>query len=210
MQKDSPSQQKKEAINLQVHYETRVKRELPKAPWVLRVTDHGDKQGPVFIIKEKILPGQREDAGDLVAPRSVLKERGLLYGPHLVRCLPILRTILTRVQDHAGIPLELHQFIAGTRIAFRDNLPLDEEAGWKIALIFKLQERINEIDRVELLARRVDRFTREEAGYWYSRITSFGPDANRWAISGMRIMLAGQSKDKAIDTMLEQLRLSFK
>jgi len=106
--------------------------------------------------------------------------------------------------------LELHQFIAGTRIAFRDNLPLDEEAGWKIALIFKLQERINEIDRVELLARRIDRFTREEAGYWYSRITSFGPDANRWAMSGMRIMLAGQPKDKAVDTMLEQLRLSFK
>jgi len=99
--------------------------------------------------------------------------------------------------------------MSGSRITFRGNLPLDDEAGWKIALIFKLQERIIELDRVELLARRVDRFTREEAGYWFSRITSFGPDANRWAISGMRIMLAGQSNDKAIETMLEQLRLSY-
>ena len=209
MDKEKPAQGKKAMQGIKVHYETRVRRELAKAPWVLRITDHNDKQGAIFIIKEKIPPGQREDAGNLIAPRSVMKERGLLYGQQLLRCLPILRTIVARVQDHAGIPLELYQFMSGSRITFRGNLPLDDEAGWKIALIFKLQERIIELDRVELLARRVDRFTREEAGYWFSRITSFGPDANRWAISGMRIMLAGQSNDKAIETMLEQLRLSY-
>ena len=33
----------------------------------------------------------------------------------------------------------------------------------RAAFLFKLQERIREMDRVELIARRVDRFTREEA-----------------------------------------------
>ncbi|NOQ45468.1 MAG: hypothetical protein GQ559_02150 [Desulfobulbaceae bacterium] len=117
----------------------------------------------------------------LKAPRSVLKERGLLYGQPQLRCLPIIRTILSRVQDRSGIPLELHRFLETSRISFRGNLPLEEETGVKLALMFKLQERIKELDRVELLARRIDRFTREEASYWYSRITSFGPVANRWA-----------------------------
>ena len=30
------------------------------------------------------------------------------------------------------------------------------------------------------MARRLARFTREEAVYWLSRTTSFGSDANRW------------------------------
>ena len=41
-----------------------------------------------------------------------------------------------------------------------------EEAGAKLALIFRLQERVTDVDRVELIAQRVARFTREEAAYW--------------------------------------------
>ena len=88
-------------------------------------------------------------------------------------------------------------------------MPLDEEAGVKLALLFKLQERLKELDRIELLARRIDRFTREEAGYWYSRITSFGAAANRWAMAGMKLMLAGQPRDPAVKSMLEKLRTEF-
>jgi predicted YcjX-like family ATPase len=73
-------------------------------------------------------------------------------------------------------------------------------------LIFRLQERILDLDRVELIARRVARFTREEAVYWLSRMISFGPDANRWAISGLRIMLGGQAKDTAVERMLARLK----
>jgi len=118
--------------------------------------------------------------------------------------LPIVKTILTRVSDPGGIPLEFNQFLNGKRISFRGNLPLDEEAGYKLTLMFKLQERIKDLDRVELIARRVDRFTREEAAYWCSPMTSFGDAANRWAMAGMKIMLAGQPGDPNVPMMLEE------
>ncbi len=187
----------------------RIKKSLSKYPWALRITEHRDKPAPVMIVKERILSEQRVDTDNLVAPRSVLKERGLLYGPPQVRCLPVIRTILTRICDKAGIPLELQQLLQGKRISFRGNLPLDEEAGCKLALLFKLQERIKEVDRVELIARRVDRFTREEAAYWHSRITSFGDAANRWAATGMKVMLAGQARDPNVAIMLEELRQKY-
>ena len=62
------------------------------------------------------------------------------------------------------------------------------------------------MDRVELIARRVDRFSREEAAYWLSRVTQYGKSANRWARAGMRLILGGQPGDKAVVKMLEQLR----
>lgn len=195
--------------DLETHYIRQVKPEISIVPWVLRVTEHKGKPLPLFIIKERIMPDQRTNSKDLIAPRSILKERGLLYGQPQLRCLPVIRTILARVCNHAGIPLELNQFISSKRITFRDNLPLDNEAGCKLALIFKLQERIKDLDRVELIARRVDRFSREEAGYWYSRISTFGEAANRWAMAGMKVMLGGQPKDPNIETMLDNLRQSY-
>ena len=142
------------------HYQSRVRPELSKAPWVLRITEHKDKSVPVFIIKERIHPDQRTDTDDLVAPRSVLREKGLLYGRHQHRCLPIIRTILG--PDHRPKPDSAGAWgstSAGGASNFAAILPLDAEAGCKLALIFKLQERIKELDRVELIARRVDRFT---------------------------------------------------
>jgi hypothetical protein len=200
---------KESKVGLDAHYQKNVRKQLRKAPWVLRVTEHSDKPIPVFLTKQRILPDQRSDADDLIAPRSILLERGLLYGPSQLRCLPIIRTILTRVSDPAGIPLELNQFLNGKRIVFRGNLPLDEEAGCKLALLFKLQERVKDMDRVELIARRVDRFTREEAAYWYSRMTSFGDAANRWAMAGMKIMLSGQPGDPNVPIMLEELQQKY-
>ncbi len=200
------SAKRKKAPPAQAHYKQKVLPEISKSPWVLRVTEHKDRPVPVFVIKQRLWPDQRTDTDDLVAPRSVLKERGLLYGPAQQRCLPVLRTILSRVADYRGVPLELAQYVSGSRITFRGNLPGDEEAGYKLALIFKLQERIKEMDRVELIARRVDRFTREEAGYWYSRMTTFGEAANRWAAAGMKTMLAGPPHDPHLETMLADLR----
>lgn len=200
------TRQPSKAKSIKIHYQQKVKPEIPGAPWVLRITEHKDKPAPVLIIKQRILPDQRTDTDDLVAPRSVLKESGLLYGPQLLRCLPVLRTIVSRINDYQGISLDLQQYLNGARITFRGNLPVDEEAGYKIALIFKLQERIKELDRVELIARRVDRFTREEAGYWHSRMTTYGDAANRWAAAGMKIMLAGHSKDGNIEKMLAKLQ----
>ncbi len=198
-----------ENSKLHQHYKTTVKKEISSAPWVLRVTEHSDRPVPVMIIKQRIAPWDRDDAEKLKAPRSVLRERGLFYGPGQLRCLPVIRTMVSRVQNRAGIPLELHRFLSGKRITFRGNLPLDDEAGMKLALLFKLQERIKEIDRVELMARRIDRFTSEESAYWYSRMTSFSPVANRWAMAGMKIMLSGHGGDRNLQEMLEEVRRSF-
>jgi hypothetical protein len=199
----------KTKTDLEVHYQRRVRPEVSRAPWVLRVTEHSDKPAPVFIVKERIHPDQRTDTEGLVAPRSVLRESGLLYGSQLQRCLPVVRGIISRISDRKGIPLELTQYLKDRRIAFRGNLPLDDDAGPKLALIFRLQERIKELDRVELIARRIERFTREEAAYWHSRISTFGDAANRWAMAGMKVMLAGQPKDPNIEKMLEELRQRY-
>jgi len=177
------------------------------APWILRITEHKDKPAPVFIIKKRFSPRADAGADGDSAGRPCLKEQGLLYGQSLRRCLPVIRAIAGRVCNDAGIPLELHRFFSNGRIALRGNLPLDEEAGVKLALIFKLQERMKDMDRIELIARRVERFTREEAAYWLTRATQYGEEAGRWALAGMRIMLGGQPEDKAVRRMLEKLRV---
>ncbi len=185
-------------------YKAKVQGQVSSAPWILRITEHKDKPVPLMIVKERIQAADRKDADRLKVRRSILKERGLLYGPPQLRCLPVIRSIVSRVQDEAGVPLELNRFFQGTRISFRGNLPLDSEAGFKVALLFKLQERIKELDRVELMARRIERFSREEAAYWYSRMTSFSSVANRWAAAGMKIMLSGHGGDR--DRVLQMLR----
>lgn len=140
--------------------------------------------------------------------KGSLVERGHLAGDAQRRCLPIVRQIVGRVHDEYGVPLELQRYLTREGLKLRVNLPLDEEAGAKLGLIFRLQERIADLDRVELIARRIARFTREEAVYWLSRMTSFGADANRWAISGLRVMLGGQAKDPAVAQMFERIRES--
>lgn len=195
--------------DLDILYASRINKEAATSAWVLRITEHKDKPVPVFLVKERLSPDQRDDTEGMVAPRSVLKERGLLYGEPQTRVLPVIRTILSRIHDTNDVPLELHRFLSGKRIDFRGNLPLDEAAGCKLALIFKLQERIREMDRVELLARRIDLFTKEEAAYWYSRITSFGPIAGRWALAGMKIVMAGQPRDPGVEVQLNKLRGSY-
>jgi hypothetical protein len=135
-----------------------------------------------------------------------LRDRGLLYGQSLRRCLNTLQTIVDDVVDEAGIPLGIARFIPTGHISFRGNLPLDHTAGSKLALIFKLQERVKDMDRVELIAWRVERFTREESLYWLTRATQFGVVGNRWAQAGMRTMLGGQPGDPAIQDLLGKMR----
>jgi len=187
-----------------IEIDRRLKVLARTAPWVLRITEHRDRPAPVLIVKERCRP--EESADGVSASRAVLKERGLIYGQALRRCLPVIREILRGICDEFCIPLELNRFLAGDRLSYRGNLPLDDEAGAKLALIFKLQERLDDMDRVELIARRVERFSREEAVYWLTRATHYGEAANRWAQAGMRIMLGGQPGDKAVPEQLDRLR----
>lgn len=202
----------REKFDLQKHYSERLASPWRKAPFVLRITEWKEIQGPVLVIKERL---EYEDKNNEVQAclelvdaqkRRVLVERGHLAGEPLRRCLPILRKIVERVTDQSGVPFELQRYLTQEGMKLHLSLPLDDEAGAKLALIFRLQERITPMDRVELIARRICRFTREEAGYWLSRTTSFGADANRWAISGLRIMLAGHPGDPGVEKMLERLR----
>ena len=187
--------------------ERKIRPLLRQARWILRITEYKDRPAPVLVVKERFSPRAYPMNGTTnLSACPTLKGMGLLYGQSLRRCLPIIREILSKVRDDAGIPLELHRLLPNGRILFRGNLPLDDEAGAKLALIFKLQERLTDMDRVELIAWRVERFSREEALYWLTRATQYGNAVNRWAQAGMRLMLGGQPGDKAILDLLEKLR----
>ena len=198
--------------DLREHYEAHLSHLWRQAPFVLRITERKDLPIPVLVIKER--QGLPDHASSSLAmpeaqdasPPGTLVELGRLSGTSMRRCLPTLRAIVGRVRDAHGLPLELKRYLTQEGLKLRLNLPLDEEAGAKLGLIFRLQGRITDLDRVELIARRLVRFTREEAVYWLSRTTSFGPDANRWAVAGLRVMLAGHGKDRAVERMLDRLR----
>ncbi len=201
--------EKKQNLDLKKHYQKYLSQMWRKAPFVLRITEWKDYPVPVLVVKERYDASEedtKKKSGISREPTGRLVERGRLAGESQRRCLPVLRRLLERVRDDASIPLELHRYLSQEGLKLRLNLPLDEEAGAKAALIFRLQERVDDLERVELIARRVANFTREEAAYWLSRTTSYGDDANRWAVSGLRIMMGGQPNDPGIEKMLERLR----
>lgn len=198
-------------FDLKTHHKAHLDALWRRAPFVLRLTEWKDYPAPVLVIKERLLSAGAEarEPPPSTFERKVggnLAERGHIVGEAQRRCLPILRSMVERVRDDAGIPLELQRFLTPEGLRLRLNLPLDEEAGAKLALLCRLQERVTDLERVELIARRVAGFTREEAAYWLSRTTSTDADANRWALAGMRIMLGGQPNDKGVPEKLERLR----
>jgi hypothetical protein len=163
--------------DLRTDYDRRLAPRWRRAPYVLRFTEWKDLTVPVLVVKERHGLSQVAHSSQLSLPldgqpRSKLLDRGHLAGEPLRRCLPVLRSILERVCDDASVPVGLERYLTQEGLKLRLSLPLDEEAGAKLALIFRLQERVPDLDRVELIARRVVRFTREEAAYWLSRTTS--------------------------------------
>ena len=192
--------------DLESDLQQRIRPMVKNSSWVLRVTEYKDKPVPVLVVKKRFLSEEDPKQNGKPVGKATLKDQGLSYGHSLRRSLPVIREVVSGVCDPAGVPLELQRFFSNGRITFRGNLPLDSEAGTKLALIFKLQERLKDMDRAELIAWRVERFSYEEASYWLTRATLYGEAANRWAQAGMRLMLGGQSEDKAVLQMLEKLR----
>jgi len=198
--------------DLKVHHRKHLEPRWRKAPFVLRITEWKGYPIPIIVMKERQYTGSEVQGADSSeeapneSPQGALVERGHITGDAQRRCLPVLRNILSRVCDESGVPLELQRYLTAEGLRLRLNLPLDEEAGAKLALVCKLQERVNDMDRVELIARRVERFTQEEAAYWLSRMTAFSLDANRWAVAGMRITLGGHPQDAGVERVLERLR----
>lgn len=188
-------------LSLNEQYELQLKGLARTASFVLRITEWKDQPAPVLVIKERV---SREDGQN--AMREGLVERGHIKGEVLRRLLPLLKKTCSHVVDPSGVPTQVERFLSQEGLRLRITLPIDDEAGAKLALIFRLQERLPDSDRVELITRRVLLFSREEALYWLARVTDFGPDANRWAISGLRLMLGGQPNDPGVLRMLESLR----
>jgi hypothetical protein len=184
-----------------------------QAPFVLRVTRWHGLTGPVLAVKERMVRPQTPVTPDNSVVRTLrpqktarLVERGHIAGEVLRRALPLLKSMLGRVRDENDVPLHLDRWMTIEGLRHTVTLPLDEEAGAKLAILFRLQERVADLDRVELIARRADRLTREEASYLLSRMTRFDPASNRWATVGLRIMLGGQPNDLGVKTTLDWLR----
>lgn len=187
--------------SLQDQYDRQLKGLVKSAPFVLRITEWKDQPPPVLVVKERL---SRDEAEQRRGENWI--ERGFVKGETLRRLLPLLKKACSSVVDASGVPTQVDRFLTQEGLRQRVTLPLDEEAGAKLALIFRLQERLPDSERIELLTRRVLLFSREEALYWLSRITDFGPDANRWAISGLRLLLGGQPNDTGVARMLDSLR----
>ena len=202
-------------FNLDQYHKETVAPHTLTSPFTLRITEWKKYPIPVLVVKERreVMKTRTKTADKkqseltLSAPPTYrLYDVSHISGESQRRCLSIIRQIVAQVRDDQGIPLELQRFFTREGLKRRLNLPLDERAGAKLGLIFKLQMRVTDLDRVELMARRITNFTREEAAYWLSRVTTFGPDENRWGQAGLRIMLGGQPGDKGIDKMLNRLR----
>ena len=177
---------------------------LGKAPYVLRITERKNYTVPVLIISERITDTDEETG----KTKATLKELGWIHGSNLRACLTPIGYMLSHMQDEDGRPYEPGRLLKG-EITFRGNIPLDEGAGSKLALLFRLQGHVNDIARAELMAWRVERFSEEEAMYWLARIMigSYGSRSLEWNKSGLRLMLAGQQKDKeAVEELLIRLR----
>lgn len=187
--------------------ETRLARQARCAPYLLRITRQKDLPPPLLIVKERIAPEDRDDTEGLSRPRAKSVERGRLHGASVRACLPILKRILETVQDDQGIPLGLERFMTATGLKATDrNLPLDQAAGARLALFFRLQAKVRDVDRIELIGRRVAMLSREEAVYWLSNVSSADQAMRSWAVSGLRLMLCGESGDKRAPGVLERLR----
>lgn len=178
-----------------------------RAPFLLRLTRRRRVTPPVLVVKERIAAADREDYAELKQPRAKTMERGTLHGEAVRAAQPVLRRLLEAVRDEQGIPRGLERFMTVQGLKRTDlNLPLDEEAGAKLALFFRLQTHLRDAERIELIGRRVALFSREEAVYWLANITASDPTLASWAVRGLRLMLCGEAGDAEVTRILERLR----
>lgn len=172
---------------------------LKTAPWVLRVTERKEFTGAVLEICER---------HETENHTTRLKEYGRIYNGTFRTCKDAIRYMMSQVQDEMGRPLGIQELI-DERMEYRGQIPLDVTTGAKLALLFKLHPVVRSQKRIELMAWRIERFSREETLYWLGKVSipSYGRRGIEWAKSGLRLMLAGQQKDEAaVEELLQQLR----
>lgn len=174
---------------------------LKTAPWILRITERKPHTGAVLVINERYTTERDTRA---------LREYGSLYDRALRLSLPVLRLLLAHVRDEAGRELGLDALLADG-MTYRGQIPLDQETGAKIALLAKLHPNVRREDRIELMAWRIERFSREETLYWLTKVSVpslCGRAGMEWAKSGLRTMLAGHqtTRREVVMEALERLR----
>ena len=178
-----------------------------KSPFLLRLTRLSDMEPPVLIVKERIAPEDRDDVEGLTNPRAKTVERGQIHGEAARSCIAILQRILGDVRDDQGIALNLDRHVTREGLKRTDiNLPLDEAAGARLALFFRLQSKMRDINRIELIGRRVALFSREEAVYWLANVTASNQTLRAWATTGLRTMLCGEAGDHRVQDELTRVR----
>ena len=172
---------------------------IKTSPWLLRVSEQKKYTGPLVTVCERTVSSKGNPC---------LVEHGFMHNGKLRFCKDAIRMIVSHVANDNGEPLELQSLI-DDKLAFRGRIPLDDTAGAKLALLFSLQATILDKERVELMAWRIERFTREESLYWLSKITvpTYGDKSIAWAKTGLRAMLAGRPEDKEeIQMILNTIR----
>ena len=173
---------------------------LKTAPWILRITERKPHTGPVLVICERYITENDTTA---------LREYGAIYDKALRVSRPVIASLLATIRDDAGRVLGLDTLLAGD-ISYRGQIPLDTNVGAKLALFAKLHPQVRREDRIELMAWRIERFSREETLYWLSKVSIssiYGKAGIEWAKSGLRTMLAGHQSDKAsVQKYLDRIR----
>ena len=184
--------------------ESQIRSMIKTSPYVLRVTERKGYNIPVLEICEREIIENIKTG----AKTSRLKELGKIHGNNLRACQAAICYMVNHMVDNDGRPFDVPSLLRGN-IPFRGNIPLDMEAGSKVALLLRLQGQVRDSARAELMAWRIERFTQEEAMYWMARtlVPTYGTRSLEWNKSGLRIMLAGQQKDgEAVDELLIRLR----
>ncbi len=169
------------------------------SPWILRVSQQKKYTGPLVTICERTVSSKGNPC---------LVEHGFMHNGKLRFCKDVIRMIVSHVTNDNGEPLEL-QALIDDKLEYRGYIPMDDTAGAKLALLFKLQATIPDKERVELMAWRIERFTREESMYWLSKVTvpTYGEKSIAWAKTGLRAMLGGRPEDKEeIQLILNTIR----
>lgn len=187
----------------------RLEKLYKSAPFGLLVTSHKKYPIPVLLVKE------REEINGERQGRFNDREHQF-YGDIMRRVLSegLLARMVSSVTDVDEVPMELGKILVPNiidRIDLPLQIPLDEEAGFKLGLLFSLSSKLQDKDRVELMARRIDRFAREEAAYWYSRITRMDKDLQVMAMKGLKITLCGDGSKEdrpRVQKALEKLKLN--
>lgn len=179
------------------------------APFGLLATRHSGLPAPVLLVKERLeIEGER---------RGKFADRDFqCYGEPMRRLLAegLLARMVTEVTDTDDVRLGLEHILRPRVLdaaALPLQIPLDEPSGTRLGLLFILQGKMRDKDRIELMARRIARFSREEAAYWYSRVTRLEPDLRSMAARGLKIMLCGDGglEDRPrVRRALDKLRMA--